>query len=81
MRFRCFGFLHGSEIVYAGLQTKDACEKTKIESLANSYEINSGLRGVVPYCCSWSYCNFNETSLAMTDPSAPLLRQLEGDCH
>merc|ERR1712018_925680 len=56
---------------------KEACDKTKIESLAKAYATNSGLRAVVPYCCSWSYCNFNETSLTMTDPSAPLLRQLE----
>ena len=75
---RCFGFLHGSEIVSAGLQTKDACDKTEIEELKSKFEQKAGLSGVVPYCCSWSYCNFNESSLTMTDPSAPLLQKLEG---
>ena len=74
--FRCFGFVQGTNIVSAGLQTKDACDKTKIEEIKTKFEGNSGLRGIVPYCCSWSYCNFNETTLTMTDSSAPLLKQI-----
>ena len=62
----------------AGLQTKEACDKTEIEKLKNKFQQNSGLGEIVPYCCSWSYCNFNESSLTMTDPSAPLLQKLEG---
>ena len=77
---RCFGFLKGSEIVSAGIQTKEACEKNELEKLAKAYETTAGFGSgaIAPQCCSWSFCNFNSTTLTSTDPNAPLLRQLEG---
>ena len=77
---RCFGFLRGTELVAAGLQTKEVCETNEIDQFAHTYERSAGLGSgmITSQCCSWSYCNFNATSLSITDPTAPLLLQLEG---
>ena len=70
-------------MVYGGLETKDACETNGFENRIKAYEINAGLgAGSITFnCCSWSYCNYNASSLSLTDPSASLLRQLEGEMY
>ena len=67
-------------MVVAGLQTKQSCETNGLDKIAKAYEINAGLGtgSVAVKCCNWSYCNYNASSLSLTDPSASLLRQLQG---
>ena len=64
----------------AGLETKEACEKNEVDKKARAYEASASLTSgaVTAQCCSWSHCNFNATTFSLTDPSAPVLRQLEG---
>ena len=77
---RCLGLLKGSELVFAGLQTKEFCNTNEMKQKVRAYELKAGLGtgSITPICCSRSFCNYNESSLSSRDTSIGLLRQSQG---
>ena len=70
--FRCYVLTQGSKIIKRGLATKEGCDdndgsllKNVLTALKQSLNDDS----ITKTCCSWSCCNYNSTTVALT--SAP----------
>ena len=70
--FRCYVVTQGSKIIKRGLATKEGCDdndgsllKNVLTALKQSLNDDS----ITKTCCSWSCCNYNSTTVALS--SAP----------
>ena len=69
--FRCYVVTQGSKIIKRGLATKEGCDNDDgfLNNVLTALKQSLNDDSITKTCCSWSCCNYNSTTVALT--SAP----------